>query len=62
MKAFKEKGFAERRDTAAKAKEDNLKKFSQQQPTDSPAAAGESGGRNATSATAKKSGGKSRKD
>jgi hypothetical protein len=40
MKAFKEKGFAERRDAAAKAKEDNLKKFSNKdQPADAPAAA-----------------------
>ncbi len=39
MKAFKEKGFAERRDAAAKAKEDNLKKFSKKaQPADGPAA------------------------
>jgi hypothetical protein len=40
MKAFKEKGFAERRDAAAKANEDNLKKFSKKdQPADATPAA-----------------------
>lgn len=37
MKGFKEKGFAERRDTAAKAKQADLKKFEQKASADDPA-------------------------
>jgi hypothetical protein len=37
MKGFKEKGFAERRETAAKAKENTLKKFEQRPSADDPA-------------------------
>lgn len=37
MKGFKEKGFAERRETAAKAKQDILKKFEERSSADDPA-------------------------
>jgi hypothetical protein len=37
MKRFKEAGFAERLDTAAKARRANLKKFEQSPPADDPA-------------------------
>lgn len=43
MKAFKEKGFAERRDAAAKAKEDNLKKFSRKPAPDASTVASKDG-------------------
>jgi hypothetical protein len=36
-KGFKETGFAERRDTAAKAKQESLKKFGQRPSADDPA-------------------------
>jgi hypothetical protein len=36
-KGFKETGFAERRDTAAKAKQESLKKFGQRPSVDDPA-------------------------
>ncbi|MGF1619804.1 MAG: hypothetical protein ACFCUR_04250 [Rhodomicrobiaceae bacterium] len=62
MKAFKEKGFAERRDAAAKAKEDNLKKFSKKdQPSDTKPAAGKSSSKDSASAPAKKSAAKGKK-
>jgi hypothetical protein len=37
MKGYKEKGFADRLDTAAKAKQDLLKKFGQRSSADDPA-------------------------